>query len=112
MSTGVLARTVHRALIVLERGRARPLSATSTTRARRWAMAGRPMHHLLDPLTGLPVKETWRTVTVAAATCLDEHRLDSDGGEGRCRAPVAAVHGVARATGVERRRGRRRQRLA
>ena len=45
--------------------------ATSTTRARRWRQSGRPMHHLLDPATGLPVRETWRTVTVAAATCVD-----------------------------------------
>jgi thiamine biosynthesis lipoprotein len=45
--------------------------ATSTTRARRWVRSGRPMHHLLDPVTGLPVAEVWRTVTVAAATCLD-----------------------------------------
>ncbi len=45
--------------------------ATSTTRARRWVRSGRPMHHLLDPVTGLPVREIWRTVTVAAATCLD-----------------------------------------
>jgi FAD:protein FMN transferase len=45
--------------------------ATSTTRARRWAMAGRPMHHLIDPVTGLPVREVWRTVTVAAASCLE-----------------------------------------
>ena len=45
--------------------------ATSTTRARRWLRAGRPMHHLLDPVTGLPAVEVWRTVTVAAATCLD-----------------------------------------
>ncbi len=45
--------------------------ATSTTRARRWALSGRPMHHLLDPVTGLPVREVWRTVTVAAATCVD-----------------------------------------
>ncbi len=45
--------------------------ATSTTRARRWMRAGRPMHHLLDPLTGLPAREVWRTVTVAAATCVD-----------------------------------------
>ena len=29
------------------------------------------MHHLLDPVTGLPAVEVWRTVTVAAATCLD-----------------------------------------
>ena len=45
--------------------------ATSTTRARRWVRSGRPMHHLLDPVTGLPAVEVWRTVTVAAATCLD-----------------------------------------
>ena len=45
--------------------------ATSTTRARRWRQSGRPMHHLLDPATGLPVRETWRTVTAAAATCVD-----------------------------------------
>ena len=45
--------------------------ATSTTRARRWVQAGRPMHHLLDPMTGLPVREVWRTVTVAAGSCLD-----------------------------------------
>lgn len=45
--------------------------ATSTTRARRWRMAGRPVHHLLDPGTGQPAPEFWRTVTVAAATCVD-----------------------------------------
>jgi thiamine biosynthesis lipoprotein len=45
--------------------------ATSTTRSRRWRMAGRPVHHLLDPVTGLPVREVWRSVTVAAASCLD-----------------------------------------
>jgi thiamine biosynthesis lipoprotein len=45
--------------------------ATSTTRARRWALAGLPVHHLLDPVTGLPAEEHWRTVTVAAASCLD-----------------------------------------
>jgi thiamine biosynthesis lipoprotein len=45
--------------------------ATSTTRARRWLVEGRPFHHLLDPTTGLPVPEVWRTVTVAAADCVD-----------------------------------------
>jgi len=45
--------------------------ATSTTRARRWVRSGHPMHHLLDPVTGLPAREVWRTVTVSAATCLD-----------------------------------------
>jgi len=45
--------------------------ATSTTRARRWRMSGRPAHHLLDPVTGLPVREVWRTVTATAASCVD-----------------------------------------
>lgn len=29
------------------------------------------MHHLIDPASGLPAAEHWRTVTVAAGTCLD-----------------------------------------
>jgi len=44
--------------------------ATSSTTARRWVRGGRLMHHLLDPRTGLPVVSTWRTVSVAAPTCL------------------------------------------
>ena len=45
--------------------------ATSGTAVRRWARGGRPMHHLIDPTTGLPADPTWRTVSVAAATCVD-----------------------------------------
>ena len=40
--------------------------ATSTTTIRRWQIAGRPVHHILDPATGLPADGAWRTVTVAA----------------------------------------------
>ena len=29
------------------------------------------MHHLIDPATGLPAIEYWRTVSVAAGSCLD-----------------------------------------
>jgi thiamine biosynthesis lipoprotein len=29
------------------------------------------VHHVIDPATGLPAAEAWRTVTVAAGTCLD-----------------------------------------
>jgi thiamine biosynthesis lipoprotein len=36
---------------------------------RRWRRAGRTMHHIIDPHTALPVKATWRTVSVAAADC-------------------------------------------
>jgi thiamine biosynthesis lipoprotein len=45
--------------------------ATSSTAVRRWAHAGRSMHHILDPRDGQPVERTWRTASVAAATCLD-----------------------------------------
>ena len=29
------------------------------------------MHHLVDPRTGMPAVSPWRTVTVAAGSCLD-----------------------------------------
>jgi len=29
------------------------------------------MHHIIDPATGLPAREHWRTVSVAAGNCLD-----------------------------------------
>jgi thiamine biosynthesis lipoprotein len=45
--------------------------ATSSTTARRWMHNGREMHHILDPRTGQPVREVWRTVSVAAPSCLD-----------------------------------------
>jgi thiamine biosynthesis lipoprotein len=45
--------------------------ATSSTAVRRWMHDGHTMHHVLDPRTGLPVRGTWRTVSVAAASCAD-----------------------------------------
>lgn len=62
--------------------------ATSGTTVRRWMVAdvsGRDlatpaptpraehhvMHHILQPRTGQPAESCWRTVSVAAATCLD-----------------------------------------
>jgi FAD:protein FMN transferase len=44
--------------------------ATSTTRVRRWTRHGVRRHHLLDPRTGLPAPEVWRTVTAVAPTCV------------------------------------------
>lgn len=44
--------------------------ATSSTMARRWQRGGKAMHHILDPRTGLPAPEVWRTVTVAAPSAL------------------------------------------
>lgn len=44
--------------------------ATSSTQVRRWRRGGVEHHHLLDPRTGQPAQETWRTVSVAAPTCV------------------------------------------
>jgi len=45
--------------------------ATSGTAVRRWARGGLVLHHLLDPGTGRPAAPCWRTVSVAAASCVD-----------------------------------------
>jgi thiamine biosynthesis lipoprotein len=45
--------------------------ATSSVTVRRWRRGGRPVHHIVDPATGLPAEVVWRTVTVAAASCAD-----------------------------------------
>ncbi len=45
--------------------------ATSSTAVRRWRHGGHTMHHIIDPDTGAPVRGTWRTVSVAAASCTD-----------------------------------------
>jgi thiamine biosynthesis lipoprotein len=44
--------------------------ATSSTTVRRWRAGGIERHHILDPRSGLPSDEVWRTVTVAAASCV------------------------------------------
>jgi thiamine biosynthesis lipoprotein len=45
--------------------------ATSSTTVRRWRTGTGSVHHLLDPVSGRPAQAVWRTVSVAAATCLD-----------------------------------------
>ena len=45
--------------------------ASSGTTVRRWATAGGELHHIVDPRTGRPTNSPWRTVTVAAASCVD-----------------------------------------
>lgn len=49
--------------------------ATSSTLHRTWEHGGRRLHHILDPVTGLPAAPVWRTVTVAAATCAAANTL-------------------------------------
>jgi len=45
--------------------------ATSGVSNRHWTLGGSAVHHLVDPSTGLPVDSCWRTVTVAAGSCVD-----------------------------------------
>ncbi len=45
--------------------------ATSSITCRQWRRAGRVLHHIVDPRTGLPADGPWQTVSVAAATCAD-----------------------------------------
>lgn len=44
--------------------------ATSSTQVRRWTVGAEHLHHLVDPRTGRPAAGCWRTVTVAAPTCV------------------------------------------
>lgn len=45
--------------------------ATSGITVRRWTVGDTVVHHIVDPSTGLPAMPVWRTVTVAAATCME-----------------------------------------
>lgn len=45
--------------------------ATSSTTTRRWRAQEGERHHIIDPQTGQPAREVWRTVSVAAASCVD-----------------------------------------
>lgn len=45
--------------------------ATSGTTARRWVRGQTELHHIIDPATGAPAATCWRTVSVAAACCVD-----------------------------------------
>lgn len=53
-------------IVALDRGGL----ATSSTQVRRWTRHGVRRHHLLDPRTGQPAAEVWRTVTTTGATCV------------------------------------------
>lgn len=45
--------------------------ATSSVVTRAWRRGERTLHHIVDPLTGWPVRGCWRTVSVAAGNCVD-----------------------------------------
>jgi FAD:protein FMN transferase len=46
--------------------------ATSSTTVRTWAVGGgQRAHHIINPATGESARSCWRTVSVAAGSCLD-----------------------------------------
>ncbi len=45
--------------------------ATSSTTVRRWVSGRIEVHHIVDPATGAPSAGYWRTVSVAATSCVD-----------------------------------------
>ncbi len=53
--------------------------ATSSTQKRRWQHAGQTVHHILDPGFGLPAEAVWRSVTVAARSCLQANTFSTAG---------------------------------
>jgi len=71
-----------------------PALATSSTTQRRWLRAGRRMHHIIDPRTGRPSRGPWRTVSVAAGSCLAANAAST----------AAIVVGANAAGWLERRR--------
>lgn len=66
--------------------------ATSSSQKRRWRQDGAIHQHILDPAFGTPVVPVWRSVTVAAPTCLRANAL-STAAIVRGRAAVAWLSG-------------------
>jgi thiamine biosynthesis lipoprotein len=61
--------------------------ATSSTTVRRWSRGGRQLHHVVDPRSGEPAAEVWRTVSVAAASCVDANTASTAAIVSGVRAP-------------------------
>jgi FAD:protein FMN transferase len=51
--------------------------ATSSTAGRTWSRPGELLHHIVDPATGQPAAAVWRTVSVAASSCLLANTLST-----------------------------------
>jgi thiamine biosynthesis lipoprotein len=45
--------------------------ATSSVLGRAWQRGDEQLHHIIDPRTGMPAQSCWRTVSVAAGSCVD-----------------------------------------
>jgi len=57
--------------VALDAARSSGGLATSSTTVRRWRSGTVELHHLVDPRTGRPAESPWRTVSVAAGSCVD-----------------------------------------
>ncbi|MDQ6614530.1 MAG: FAD:protein FMN transferase [Actinomycetota bacterium] len=69
--------------------------ATSGTTVRCWRHAGADVHHLVDPATGRPADAIWRTVSVAAGSCVDANTASTAAIVLGPAAPVwLAAHGL------------------
>ena len=77
--------------------------ATSSTTVRRWTRGSRELHHLVDPETGAPANVVWRTVSVAAASCVDANTASTAAIIRGDRAPewLAALALPARLVGID-----------
>ena len=77
--------------------------ATSGITRRAWRRAGRVVHHIVDPRTGLAAEPVWRTVSVAAAHCVDANAASTAAIIRGVDAPdwLAGVGLPARLTGVD-----------
>ena len=51
--------------------------ATSSTMVRHWSTGTGHAHHIIDPRTGAPGISSWRTVSVAAESCLTANALST-----------------------------------
>jgi thiamine biosynthesis lipoprotein len=91
----ILVTDDHRSDIGAE-GQAIALSAgglaTSSTTVRRWRAGEADVHHIVDPRSGAPADEVWRTVSVAARTCVEANTAST----------AAVVRGEAAVAWLER----------
>jgi len=82
--------------------------ATSSTVRRAWNRGGQTVHHIVDPRRAAPAVPVWRSVTVAAQTCLEANAASTAaivmgqraptwlGGRGLCARLVDRRHRVVR----------------
>ncbi|MCW2976899.1 MAG: thiamine biosynthesis protein [Actinomycetia bacterium] len=61
--------------------------ATSSTTVRRWPGPTGDVHHIVDPRSGVPAVEVWRTVSVCAASCVDANTASTASIVGGAAAP-------------------------